>query len=46
MIRLGVSMLAVGALRMEYSVVCEGVKHIEEYGAPNCKLQGSVRVVW
>ena len=46
MIRLGVVLLAVGTLCMEYRVVREGVKHIDENGAPNCKLQGSVRVVW
>jgi len=38
MIRLGVCMLAVGTLRMEYRVVHEDVKHIEKYGAPKCKL--------
>jgi hypothetical protein len=34
MIQLGVFMLAVGTLRLEYRVVREGVKHIKEYGAP------------
>ena len=46
MIQLGVFMLVVGTLRREYRVVREGVKHIKEYGAPQCKLQGSVRMPW
>jgi hypothetical protein len=46
MIRLEVFMLAVGTLRMEYIVVREGVNHIEDYGAHNCKLRSSVRVFW
>ena len=46
MIQLGVFMLAVGTLRLEYRVIREGVKYTKEYGAPQCKLQGSVRMAW
>ena len=46
MIPLGVFMLAVGTLRLEYRVVREGVKHKKEYDATQCKLQGSVRITW
>ena len=44
MIRLEVCILAVGTLCMEYRIVREGAKHIEENDAPNCKLQSSLRV--